>query len=510
MKKYSRIAALIVLILLVLCAGAALADGELPADFREHLLDAYKGAEILDSAHWGGPGDGETRFVLLRMKDGTNTLACYTLNGSIWRDSFTASKAVPQGKYRLEIDVSGSLLSIVQYDATGDNISLYTGYQRSSSGRWNLCRIWSYSDYESMEIGDGYITYYKEPLSDEVKGTVRGTFQRDLRYVSLDAVPKNLKQARKKLTSAPKLPADSELKATEINFTGGKKYNVYSAPDKNSLRGGNGKAKVSTNSWIQVFGKENGWILIQYSIDSSHYRFGYIDAASLPKKAAVDNLDLSRFDAVTNTPVSVTDDPLYSESELTTLAAGAPVTWLANMGDWAYIEGAGFRGFVPAGSLTFPSSAGDTQDGWYVFTGSDGRQYDLFEIRKMYYDQNHKVYAVAGVYERIEQNEESESGIPADDGAFTYYLAPGFRAEMQSPSDPDPDAFVSVTDLYAWYIDAYLQGKAPKNGELVFECDLSNEEAAAVNPDFWFVTTRIRLNDQNQIEAMESVYVPWG
>ena len=510
MKKYCRFAVLVSLILLILCAGSALAGEQLPADFQEHILDAYKGSAILDSASWGGPGDGETRFVLLRMKDGTNTLCCYTLNGNIWRDSFTTGKAVPQGKNKVEIDVSGSLLSIVQYDASGDSISLYTAYQRSSSGQWNLCRIHSTSGYESMEIGDGWITYYKGPLSDEVKGTVRGTFQRDLRYVSLEAVPKTLKQARNKLTVAPKLPAGSELKAAEIKFAGGKKYDVYSAPDKNSLRGGNGKAKVSTNSWIQVFGKENGWILIQYSIDSSHYRFGYISASALPKKAAVDNLDLSRFDAVINTPVSVTDDPLYSESELTALAAGTQVTWLAGMGDWAYIEGAGFRGFVPAAALTFPSSAGDIGDSFEVFTGSDGEQYSMFEICKLHYDANHRVYAVSGCYERLVEDEECCSGKLAEDGTFTYSLAPDFRAEMQSPSAPDPNAFVSVTDLYTWYIDAYLMGQAPANGELVFQCDLTDVDTETTQPDFWFVTTRIRLNEQNQIEYMEYCYVPWG
>jgi len=29
-------------------------------------------------------------------------------------------------------------------------------------------------------------------------------------------------------------------------------------------------------------------------------------------------------------------------------------------------------------------------------------------------------------------------------------------------------------------------------------------------PDFWFVETRIRLNEKNEIEYMEYVYVPWA
>ena len=53
--------------------------------------------------------------------------------------------------------------------------------------------------------------------------------------------------------------------------------------------------------------------------------------------------------------VSVTDDPLYSHSTLVTLPDASPVTWLATLGDWAYIESSSgdyLRGFVPLGSLT--------------------------------------------------------------------------------------------------------------------------------------------------------------
>ena len=68
------------------------------------------------------------------------------------------------------------------------------------------------------------------------------------------------------------------LNAQEIRFPGGNKYPVYSGPGKDYLRGARGKASVSTNDWIEVFGREDGWILIQYEIDSSQCRIGYISA----------------------------------------------------------------------------------------------------------------------------------------------------------------------------------------------------------------------------------------
>ena len=41
---------------------------------------------------------------------------------------------------------------------------------------------------------------------------------------------------------------------------------MYAAPDSKSLRGAKGRARVSTNGWIQVFGSEGDWILVQYDI----------------------------------------------------------------------------------------------------------------------------------------------------------------------------------------------------------------------------------------------------
>ena len=40
--------------------------------------------------------------------------------------------------------------------------------------------------------------------------------------------------------------------------------------------------------------------------------------------------------------------------------------------------------------------------------------------------------------------------------------------------------------------------------------DMTDEELEAASPDFWFVTTQIQLNDQQEITYMEYVFVPWG
>ena len=89
------------------------------------------------------------------------------------------------------------------------------------------------------------------------EGTAYGTVETNLRYFSYAAFPKTLKEARNKLTQAPAIPS-GELSAQKIKFTGGQKFPVYSGPGAEYERAANGKASVSTNDWIQVFGSESG------------------------------------------------------------------------------------------------------------------------------------------------------------------------------------------------------------------------------------------------------------
>ncbi len=515
MKK--RIGMILVLaaamVLLAACMTAAQADS-LPAEIKDQVN--AKNVTITDNDRWEG-----TWFVLASSAKGDNILYCFTQKDGKWKESFHTSKAVPQGKNRVDIytvesaldwttdrTIKGPLLVIAQMDEGDEYIELFTAYRRASAAKWNLARIWSHTSYGNMLIEEGKITYYRGLEDSRVAGSVQGTIQRDLRYVSLGSLPRTLKQAQSKITTAPTMPRDSELQAVEIQFTGGKKYEVYSGPGKNYLRGGNGKAAVSTNGWIQVFGQDNGWILIQYSIDTNHYRFGYIPASALPKKTYVENLAFSRAEVTTANSVNVTDDPLYSQATLKTLSAGEKVEWLATVGQWAYIEGNGFRGFVPVSDLAY-TDADDRN--FTVHTGNDGKKYDLFEIQKFIYEGG-KVAAVTGQFERVGMDDDCYAPEYADNGTlYTYYLADGFSAEMMDPVSDDPlDPYIPVTDLHAWYIDAYMAGEAPANGELTFQCDLPADEAEAEGADFWFVTTRILLNQNSEIEYMEYFYVPWA
>ena len=513
MKKLLSILLLCAALLCLLCA---IASAEvLPAEIEKVI-----GSDRTVVAE--GKPYGDIWFILTR-KDNTHTIYCFTLRNGTWKHSFHAVKSVPQGKNGTEMRIldflqdpvsgvqhNGPVLMLGKLDGNKQQYEQTVYYQRSSSGVWNaVCLIDTRSNSGTIEIGKDYAEYYKWDGKKLKQTKVRGTVQRDIRYMSLQSFPMTAADARNRLTFAPDLPANSELSAQDVQFTGGKKYSVYSMPDASSLRGGNGKAAVSTNGWIQVFGQENGWILIQYSIDNSHYRFGYIEAAALPKDADVRDLGFFVRDARMLNDASVTDDPLYSRSPLAAVSQGENVLWLATMGDWAYIEGRGFRGFVPLNSLTteMPSAPANTE--FTTYTDANGQSYSLFEINKMHYDGNHHVYAVSGQFVRTVEGEEDFYPESAENGKlFTYNLASDFRAMMITDT-AEGDTFSEVNDLYSWYIRAYLGGQAPA-GEMVFQCDLPEEQRFDGSYDFWFVTTRIHLNQNQEIDYMEYVYVPWG
>lgn len=179
-------------------------------------------------------------------------------------------------------------------------------------------------------------------------------------------------------TNAPTIPTGT-LTAKTMDFTRNQTYAVYSAPSNKSIRGAKDRARVSTNDWIQVFGAEGDWILVQYAISKTQNRIGYIYRNALPADAVVSDLNLTNVAAVVNYDVEVTDDPLVSKRKLATVTESTKVTCLGTMGDWSYIEstenGKTFRGFVPteclSGTVTNMLEAKAALNGsWKLYAGS--------------------------------------------------------------------------------------------------------------------------------------------
>ena len=179
-----------------------------------------------------------------------------------------------------------------------------------------------------------------------------GTYDNRFAAFNIYDFPKTYKEASETLTNPPVTPTDFYTPVS-VNLRPSEKYDVFAAPGRDSYRAANGKAVMSTNDWVQIFGEEDGWLLVQYDISSEQMRFGYIDASALPRNTEVRTLcwyDLPEQTVTTNT--YMTDDPLASRSIICWLNAGDKVQVLSEFGSWYYVEvtpgtGKTLRGFIP-------------------------------------------------------------------------------------------------------------------------------------------------------------------
>lgn len=145
-----------------------------------------------------------------------------------------------------------------------------------------------------------------------------------------------------------------------ISFEKGQKYPVYTGPGEAYARSGNGKGSVSTNDRIQVFGRLDGWIMIQYAVNEQRCRIGWIETPALPGGTQVRSFDSAFAGAVRGEgerrsiceECDLTDDPFISGVPVLHLSRGTNVCLIS--GDdpvWAYIgveaDGKTMFGFVP-------------------------------------------------------------------------------------------------------------------------------------------------------------------
>ena len=237
------------------------------------------------------------------------------------------------------------------------------------SGVWCVKTIINYKTETLSYVFNEKIGYldsedYTEHLDYDVSKMkyAYGTYDNRFAAFNIYAFPKTLAEAREKLTNPPVTPTDFYTPVT-VTLRPREKYDVFAAPGRSSYRAANGKAVMSTNDWVQIFGEENGWVLVQYDISRDQMRFGYVDASVLPKGTEVQSLRWYDLPAQTiKYNVSITDDPLVSGNIIHSLRAGDSVKLLSEFGNWYYIEttdnyGKLLRGFVPQSCIDIITDA---------------------------------------------------------------------------------------------------------------------------------------------------------
>ncbi|MGN0990711.1 MAG: hypothetical protein ACI4O4_04575 [Candidatus Ventricola sp.] len=321
-----------------------------------------------------GTPKGDYGFALLKAGD-ERVLLGYEKKDGEMRYWLKNAGAVPQGgkggwfaysprgetiygeEFKTDLSDGLSFQVIV---SEGESYDRYTAYHWEDGGfKLTGYRDWA-GFYGNVAVDDG-VLHFSNWLEGWDFGKVYGTVQRDLRYVSYDALPKTIEEAREKLTDAPELAHGSlmsvpNIDVQKVKFTGGRKYPVYQGPGEQYGRAANGKASVSTNDWIQVFCRYNGYVMIQYDISAEQYRVGWIDEEALPRDASVREVDL-QMELEDQTTLAydceLTDDPYNSRKSIAALKAGTPVLEVIyNLYGWSYVrvtvDGQTVCGFVPS------------------------------------------------------------------------------------------------------------------------------------------------------------------
>lgn len=302
----------------------------------------------------GNPNSKPYGFAVVKDK-ASNTLLAFVRKNNSWKYAWYNASALPQVDEPILLGCleNGFKSFYIENEEIEEACCIWSQH---SNGTWHLEHMSLFNPLMFYDTSTEYALHLYNAGwvgGKETDTWIYGTYQTELRYFSYRAFPKTVEEAQKKLSNPPKIPTGT-LSAKSIHFASGKKYKVYQGPGEEYGQAGNGKAVVSTNDWIQVFGKENDWILVQYDITSEHMRIGWITESALPRNVSVDELIFTPITAKTIENVNLTDDPLCSQVSIKSIPKDAKVNWLATMGEWAYIEYCDsqiIRGFVPTAML---------------------------------------------------------------------------------------------------------------------------------------------------------------
>lgn len=344
---------LLTLALILFCA-AALADAAPAAIEKAFSASQWKGWTI---SRWEA---GSDFAVVILRKESSNRLCVLTPSENGWKVLVHNTRAIYQGD-RLPDDIilDGRGAFELHY---GQNILRFAQNQNI----WRVSRVELYDEKLSYPMIVVYSDklVYKQDAGDERYQAVAGITNRDLQYFDLSDLPRTPEAAEKVLSLPPYIPQGG-LSAQVVDFEGGHRFPVYAGPGKDYHRPANGKCVVSTNDWIQVFGQEDDWLLIQYDRSTDKMRFGYIPADSMEKSSVnindINELEFVRSPIKTLRASELTDDPLFGQESLAQIPKGASLSYLTRLADWAYVEyapaaGEKMRGFIPFTAIEMPQA----------------------------------------------------------------------------------------------------------------------------------------------------------
>lgn len=361
---------------------------EIIPEYMMHHIREWYGDEVIEG--YGElpnlPG-GPMVFILFKHEEG-RTLAAYQLSPNGKWDIWCYTSNVPQGDYpdvTLSVSKGGEQEPPIWYDQREHDYTFPTGPRVgvwTSNGETHEERVeytWFDGEITWHDHGDFLLVHYGDSPSrqvdvfgDELVFYNIGNGYEGYRYLHFDhrlggvdfyELPRSLTEGRATGEDEPRLSVPVEpdteimnkqsfLTQQDVKLRPGKTWPVYIGPGKGYGRAANGKASVSTNGWVQVFGEYEGWLLIHYAVSAEQYRFGWITADALAPGETAEALPFVFGDIVSGDKgLPLVDDPLNSRVPLVTLPLSADIEYLAQLGeDFSYVrvevDGRMWWGFV--------------------------------------------------------------------------------------------------------------------------------------------------------------------
>lgn len=146
-----------------------------------------------------------------------------------------------------------------------------------------------------------------------------------------------------------------------VGLTPNQRFDIYTGPSTDYMRGANGKAKVSTNGAVYLAGIENGWVLAMYETNKGGVRVGMFPQNQMKDSVSLPELDFYSEKLALISPANLTDDPKGQNEIYAKLKNGEEVTYLSTFllegKSFHYVEYKGksqpVRGFIPESALPY-------------------------------------------------------------------------------------------------------------------------------------------------------------
>ena len=305
-----------------------------------------------------GYNDGSALMVL--QKDGRNVLCLVEQNSrNEWRMKHQSTELLHQGADApipyVYCEIPNEFELYFHHDVDGETLLEHISVAREMDG-WHISHFDDERTGMVVSLSDDLMTFEDE--FGELGYTMRTSFKNRVATFDMAAFLQAAERARSVLpTGGERIEGYVLPVPKEGSFPKNVRYDVFSAPQADSYRAANGKAMVSSNGVIEIYGETREWLMVRYEVSKSQSRIGYITSDALPLDTPVRALRFAYQPARLMSNAVLTDDPEHSRSALRKLAAGEEVILLAEMDDWAYVEttmpdGRTVRGFIPSAVIT--------------------------------------------------------------------------------------------------------------------------------------------------------------